>query len=134
MRLRDFLLVICGGIAAGISGAVPELWMLAFVAPVPLLILIFRQGTSPKGATVAGFLFGFCMSGISIAWLWQALPLDWLTSNPLGAWWITFFSWFLASCALALGTAIFACLARLIAAGLLLDLFVIPVLWVIGEE
>lgn len=133
-EIQPFLIVGLAGIATGLPFVIPFLWPLAFVAPVPLLYSIRRPDISGRRTALLGFIFGTAMSGVALLWLWQALPLDWLVESRVVGVYLTAVSWLFASCALGVGTAVFALLARALTTQRAFDAVFFPFAWIIGEE
>ncbi|MGD9681424.1 MAG: apolipoprotein N-acyltransferase [Candidatus Obscuribacterales bacterium] len=65
------------GCLLGLSSPGFELWWLAWVGLVPLLLLI-RGSSSPLESGLSGLLFGFGYHGVSLSWYLGLAPLAWL--------------------------------------------------------
>lgn len=75
-----------GGVVAGLSLIVPELWPAAFVALVPLLLAIDAHGTR-RSAWMLGLIWGAGLMSTTLSFVFAMLPLDWLgvTDAAVGA-------------------------------------------------
>lgn len=65
------------GCLLGLSSPGFELWWLAWIGLIPLLILI-RGSDSPLESGLSGLLFGFGYHGVSLSWYLGLAPLAWL--------------------------------------------------------
>ncbi|MBZ0189725.1 MAG: hypothetical protein K8F91_25995, partial [Candidatus Obscuribacterales bacterium] len=70
-------LAFLSGCLLGLSSPGFDLWFLAWIGLVPLLILI-KGSTRTIEAGLVGLLFGFGYHGVSLSWYMGLAPLTWL--------------------------------------------------------
>jgi len=114
--LYPFLLVLGGGMIMGCTPAPVRAWYLAWVAMIPLWIVVLHQSgkTSIKKSISYGCLWGIGYHGLGISWITGIHPMTWM-GVPWGA---------------SLAIASFCWIFLALAGGFLVALWVLSMAWV----
>jgi apolipoprotein N-acyltransferase len=84
------LVLLSGGILMGLTPAPFEAWSLAWVALVPLWLLVVRS-QSLRQSALNGFVWGIGYHGLSIFWITGIHPMTWMGVPWLASFAIAFF-------------------------------------------
>lgn len=141
----DFCAAAAAGSLLGLSAPGFNLWYLAWVGIVPLLLLI-AASKNPWQAFLRGLVFGFCYNLIYLNWYLCLYPLDWLGFNQWQGMLLSCAAWLVVSFHQALIIGIFASVCRLLPTRgaflphltegrlFLPSLITIPLAWVLLEN
>ena len=83
-NLRNLLFAALGGVLMGLTPAPFGQWWLAWIALIPLWMLV--QKLKVKEAIAVGAMWGFCYHGMALFWITSVHPLTWM-GVP---WWNSF--------------------------------------------
>ena len=75
---KQFIIAICSGVLMGLSPAPLNLWLLSWIALVPLWLLIFQNKKSYKEIALLGFSWGFGYHGLALFWITGVHPMTWM--------------------------------------------------------
>lgn len=76
--LKQFIIVMSSGVLMGLSPAPLNLWLLSWIALVPLWLLIFQTKKSYKETALLGFGWGFGYHGLALFWITGVHPMTWM--------------------------------------------------------
>jgi apolipoprotein N-acyltransferase len=89
---KRLVLALAAGLLMGLTPAPVNAWGLAWVALVPLWVLVLTA-PSPRRALGYGLLWGIGYQGLALSWLKDLHPLMWLGVPWLGSIATTLFAW-----------------------------------------
>jgi apolipoprotein N-acyltransferase len=98
---------LMGGVLMGVTPAPVNAWFLAWVALVPLWILVARP-SSLKAKLAFGFVWGLGFHGLALSWITGLHPLTWMGVPWLASLAIALFCWLFITAWGALLVAIWA--------------------------
>ena len=75
---KQFIIAICSGVLMGLSPAPLNLWLLSWIALVPLWILIFQGQKTYKEIALLGLTWGFGYHGLALFWITGVHPMTWM--------------------------------------------------------
>ena len=78
LNYQQFIIAICSGVLMGLSPAPLNLWLLSWIALVPLWLLIVRDKKSYKEVAICGFSWGFGYHGLALFWITGVHPMTWM--------------------------------------------------------
>jgi apolipoprotein N-acyltransferase len=90
---RGIWIALLSGLGMGLAPAPANLWLLAWVAIVPLWILAVDRARSSRQAIGYGLAWGIGYHGFALAWVRGLHPLTWMGVPWLASLGITFFCW-----------------------------------------
>ena len=90
--LRPLWLCLGGGVLMSVAATPLHLWGLAWVAVVPLWVLV-RQATSRRQRLLGAIAWGFGYHGLTLSWILGLHPLTWMGVPWLGSIAIALFCW-----------------------------------------
>jgi apolipoprotein N-acyltransferase len=134
---HSFLLrVLLSGSLLGIGFFIPWLWFVSFVGVLPLLEEEFFVSRHPLSLFGYGWLLGMVLYGIALwGFFWDTLPLTWYGIDSTLAQMVAVGgNWFLTAGSLSVGTGIFAIAMKYVWRNKISDLFIVPLVWVVGEQ
>ena len=134
LRVRPILLGLCSGILLSIGYRVPGLWIVLFIALVPLLYGITTAKSKVK-VVLAGASAGIPLMGTATFWFFGVLPLPTsygLSSPLIGLLFVTL-SWLLVILVTGVVVGFWALAVSYFKIRSVIDLFVVAFLWIGGE-
>jgi apolipoprotein N-acyltransferase len=75
---RQIILALSSGVLMGLSPAPLNLWLLSWVALVPLWCLIFQNQRSIKSIILLSLSWGFGYHGLALFWITGIHPMTWM--------------------------------------------------------
>lgn len=131
---KCFLGIMGAGIVGGLSIAVPALWPLIFLSPIPLIDALYRKEIGYRALGAVSLVYGAAFFGTVLYWVFNAYPLDWAGyANPFFGLTLIVSVWALTTAVLALGIALWAVTARFIMRRNAADVLIVPISWVVFE-
>lgn len=129
------VLYVAGALALGFAFNYSEfLWLVGFIALVPLFFAIDRYGSSLMRVFLLGWGFGAVFLGVVLFWFWNTLPLDWFGITDITfSIFTVFISWSFVTATLSSFIGLFALLFRALKGGAVRNLLLAPSLWVLSE-
>lgn len=106
-----FPLVLTGvsSLVTAFSLLIPSGWVVALFGTALFLYTLWRFVPSLKEGALLGFLFGVVVSGASLFWFWDTLPLSWTGfENGTAPYVLVAVAWLYGSVALAIPFSLFA--------------------------
>ncbi len=126
---------ILSGVLLGVGFIVPNLWPLALIGIIPLVVIALDVSRSWRRTFFLGWLAGCVLYGLALYGVFlHTLPLDWMGIAEVGlqnAFAVT--SWLLAALGPAVAIGVWAIAVRFFATRTWLDALLIPSLWVLAE-
>lgn len=93
--IPQILFSLCGGILMGLTPAPQNLWFLAWVAFVPLWLLIIDPKLTLKQILLIAVAWGFGYHGLALFWITGVHPMTWMGVPWLASLAIAVFCWLL---------------------------------------
>lgn len=125
-----FLLPLASGILLSIAFNIPHVWLLVFVAFIPLLFFLVRT----RHAFAGGFCFGLIFFGAAIFWFFDTHPLDWVGVADLRlSLLFVCIAWAVSIISLSLFTGLWAAVFQRFRRGMFSDIVLGAALWVVFE-
>jgi apolipoprotein N-acyltransferase len=92
LRHGQIAFALLGGVLMGLTPAPVNAWFLAWVALVPLWVLVARS-SSLKSKIALGFTWGLGFHGLALSWITGLHPLTWMGVPWLASLAIALFCW-----------------------------------------
>jgi apolipoprotein N-acyltransferase len=128
---RAIVYAALAGLAGGFAVTVSWCWPFALVALVPMYWIVYRDELTFRAIFFLGWLFGFSLMGVSLSFTFDTYPLDWVgVESPPAAGILITSVWLLSSAILGVFSGLFALVSRFLLRRTLVDVLLLPVLWV----
>ena len=87
------VIVFIGGVLMGLTPAPAELWPLAWVALIPLWVLVVNRQDTLRGVLLLGLMWGIGYHGLALSWISGVHPMTWMGVPWLASLAIALFCW-----------------------------------------